>query len=358
MADGTFSGHGDAADQKPGQPTIDFAPEHLDAWLRQQLPELKGPLELARIEGGQSNPTYFVSYPERRLVLRKKPAGAVLPSAHAVEREYRVLESLGQTDVPVPRVLLFHPDSDVIGTPFYLMERLDGRVVHDNALPGMAPDERRQVYRSMAETLARLHTVDPMAIGLEGFGRPNGYFARQIARWTRQWELSHTRDLADIDRLVAWLPEHIPDDNTVGIVHGDFRLGNLMLHPSEPRVLAVLDWELSTLGHPLADLAHSCMAWRSSPDEFGGLLGCDLARLGIPHEASFIADYQCLAQHGQMLQPFHHAFACFRFAVIFEGIAARAQAGNAAAGNAAEVGKLSSRFARRAIEAIEGQRAH
>jgi len=354
VADVTLSGHGDAADQKPEQPTLDFAPEQLDAWLRQQLQELKGPLELARIEGGQSNPTYFVSYPERRLVLRKKPAGVVLPSAHAVEREYRVLKALGQSDVPVPRVLLFHADSDVIGTPFYLMERLDGRVVHDNALPGMAPEERRQVYRSMAETLARLHAVDPMAIGLERFGRPNGYFARQIARWTRQWELSRTRDLADIDRLVAWLPGHIPDDDTVGIVHGDFRLGNLMLHPSEPRVLAVLDWELSTLGHPLADLAHSCMAWRSSPDEFGGLLGADLERAGIPDEASFVADYQRLARHGQVLKPFHHAFALFRFAVIFEGIAARAQAGNAAADNAAEVGKLSSRFARRAIEAIEG----
>lgn len=350
----TTGGPPEPADHRPAP---EFAAERLDAWLRQHLPRLEGPLRVARVAGGQSNPTYFITYANRRLVLRKKPSGEVLPSAHAVDREYRVLQALAACDVPVPPVLLFHAESDVVGTPFYLMERLDGRVVHDNALPDMAPDERRRVYRSMAETLARLHAIDPIAIGLEGFGRPHGYFARQIARWTRQWELSRTRDLADIDRLIRWLPDQIPEDDTVGIVHGDFRLGNLMLHPSEPEVIALLDWELSTLGHPLADLGHACMAWRSSPDEFGGLLGMDLDRAGIPDEAAFIADYQRLARHAQPLRPFHHAFALFRFAVIFEGIAARARAGNAASVDAARVGKLAGRFARRAIEAIEGRGA-
>jgi aminoglycoside phosphotransferase (APT) family kinase protein len=256
----------------------------------------------------------------------------------------------------VPRVVLYHPEDDVVGTPFYLMERLDGRVIHDNALPNMAPAERRSVYRSMAETLAKLHAVNPLAVGLEGFGRPNGYFARQIARWTKQWQLSRTRDVAEIEWLARWLPGHVPDDDQTAIVHGDFRLGNLMLHPSEPAVIGVLDWELSTLGHPMADLAHCCMAWRSAPEEFGGLLGLDLAALGIPDEAAFVADYDRESGASLKLLPFHHAFALFRFAVIFEGIAARAAGGNAAADNAAEVGRLSARFAARAVEAAQSSR--
>jgi aminoglycoside phosphotransferase (APT) family kinase protein len=333
----------------------DFSPERLDRYLRRRLADLDGAMQLERIAGGQSNPTYVVTYGNRDLVLRKKPAGEVLPSAHAVDREYRVLTALWRTDVPVPRTLFYEDDPAVVGTPFYVMERLAGRVVHDNALPGMTRDERRLVYRSMAETLARLHSVDWAGIGLEGFGRPAGYFARTIARWTRQWALSKTQDLPDIERLIAWLPAHIPDDDTATIVHGDFRLGNLMLHPSEPRVVGVLDWELSTLGHPLADLAHGCMAWHSTPAEFGGLVGLDLDVLGIPDEAAFLADYDRLAGHGCRLQPFHHAFALFRFAVIFEGIAARALAGNAAAENAGEVGKLAARFAARAVEVIDAR---
>ncbi len=326
----------------------------LDSFLRSRLSGLRGDLRIERIAGGQSNPTFFVTYENRRLVLRKKPDGPVLPSAHAVDREYRVLTALGETDVPVPRTILYTDDEAVTGTPFYLMERLDGRVVHDNALPGFGAGERRAVYRSMAETLARLHSVDWAAIGLADFGRPAGYFSRQIARWTRQWELSRTRDLADIERLVDWLPAHIPEDETATVVHGDFRLGNLMLHPTEPRVIGILDWELSTLGHPLADLAHAAMAWHSTPNEFGGLVGLDREALGIPDEAEFLRVYEANAGHGQRLQPFHHAMALFRFAVIFEGIAARALAGNAAADNAALVGRLSARFARRAVEVIDG----
>jgi aminoglycoside phosphotransferase (APT) family kinase protein len=333
----------------------DFAPAVLDAFLRRRL-GVEGDLQLERIAGGQSNPTYFVTYDDRRLVLRKKPAGEVLPSAHAVDREYRVLTALAATDVPVPRTLLYHEKDDVVGTPFYVMERLEGRVVHDNALPGLTPAERAAVYRSMAETLAKLHAVDWAAVGLAGYGRPGDYFARQIARWTKQWQLSKTTDLPDVERLIDWLPAHVPADDCTTIVHGDFRLGNLMLHPTEPRVIGVLDWELSTLGHPLADLAHSCMAWHASPDEFGGLLGLDLDGLDIPDEAAFTATYYRHCGHDRRLEPFHHAFALFRFAVIFEGIAARALAGNAAAEDAAEVGKLAARFAARAIEVVDGRR--
>jgi aminoglycoside phosphotransferase (APT) family kinase protein len=338
-----------------GRETGDFSEPALDRYLRQHLPGLEGALAVERVAGGQSNPTYFLSYGNRALVLRKKPAGEVLPSAHAVDREYRVLTALAGTDVPVPQTLLFEDDTTVVGTPFYIMERLPGRVIHDNALPGLSPEERRQVYRSMAETLAKLHAVDWAAIGLEDFGRPHGYFPRTIARWTKQWRLSKTQDLPDVEWLIAWLPGHVPEDDTAAIVHGDFRLGNLMLHPTEPRVAGVLDWELSTLGHPLADLAHACMAWHSTPDEFGGLLGLDLDALGIPDEAAFVADYDRLAGHGLRLQPFHHAFALFRFAVIFAGIAARAEAGNAAAENAAEVGQLAARFAARAVEVAHGR---
>jgi len=327
----------------------------LDRFLRSAIPGLRGEIALERVAGGQSNPTYFVSYPDRRLVLRKKPAGAVLPSAHAVDREYRIISALADSGVPVPKTVLFYPDEDVVGTPFYIMERLDGRVFHDSALPGLDAEERRAVYRDFAATLARLHAVDWAALGLSDYGRPGNYFARQIGRWTKQWQLSKTRDLPDIDRLIEWLPNHIPQDDVATIVHGDFRLGNLMFHPTEPRVIAVLDWELSTLGHPLADLAHSITLWHARPQDYGGLVGLDLDRLGIPGAAGFVADYESLGRREASLQPFHVAFALFRFAVIFEGIAARALAGNAAAANAGEVGALSEVYARRAVEVVEGR---
>ena len=333
---------------------LEFERERLDEFLRGSLPGLEGDLHIERVPGGQSNPTFFVTYGARRLVLRKQPPGELLPSAHAVDREYRVLTALARTDVPVPKTLLFCGDRDVVGTLFYLMERVDGRVFHDSALPGVAPDERRQMYRSFARTLAALHNVDPSAIGLADYGKAGNYFARQIARWTRQWELSRTGDNPDIAHLIAWLPRHIPEDDETSIVHGDCRIGNVIFHPTEPRVVAVLDWELSTLGHPLADLAHSCIAWHSRPEEYGGLLGLDLEALGIPSEADYAAAYYDAARRPARMTRFHLAFALFRFAVIFEGIAARAKAGTAAAANAAEVAPLAKNFARRAVEVIEG----
>ncbi len=330
---------------------FDFEPGRLETYLRDAIAGLTGPMRLERVSGGQSNPTYFVTFDNRRLVLRKRPNGPTLPSAHAVDREFRVLDALVRTKVPVPRTVLFHGDNDVVGTPFYLMERLDGRVFEDCALPGLNPDERRAIYLSMAETLAQLHAIDPELVGLADFGRPGNYFGRQIARWSRQWTESPTNDIPALDEVVAWLSEHLPpDDGRVAIAHGDFRLGNLIVHPSEPRVIGVLDWELSTLGHPLADVGFCCMPWHTAPDEYRGLLGLDWTGLGIPDEQAFVDHYLRHAVSTERPTSFHVVFALFRFAVIFVGIADRAQAGTAAGQNAAEVGPLARHFARRALD--------
>jgi len=331
---------------------IEFAPERLDSHLRRALPELEGPMRLARIGGGQSNPTFFVDFDNRALVLRKQPPGALLPSAHAVDREYRVLRALAGSAVPVPRTVLYCDDRAVIGTPFYVMDKLEGRVLSNYALPGIAPAERRAYYFAMAETLARLHAVDWAAAGLADYGRPGNFFQRQIARWTRQWEASRTRDDAHIDRLIEWLPANIPPDDQTTIAHGDFRFGNLMFHPTEPRVIAVLDWELSTLGHPLADVAYNCMAWHTGADEFEGMRGIDLAAEGIPTQAEYVAHYRRAGGCAEPMTNFHMAFSLFRFAVILEGIAARAKSGSAAAQDAQQVGAQAAGFARRAAALI------
>lgn len=333
---------------------MEFDPAALERWLRPRLPDARGAFAIERVSGGQSNPTFYVAIGTTQLVMRKKPSGEVLPSAHAVDREYRVISALAATDVPVPRTLLFCDDPAVIGTPFYVMERLDGRVFHDAALPGVTPAERTAMYFAMAETLARLHDVDPDAIGLGDFGRAGNYFERQIRRWATQYQLARWRDLPDLDRVIAWLPEHLPPEEPSRICHGDFRMGNLMFHRTEPRVIGVLDWELSTLGQPLADVAFSALGWITEPEEYGGLRGLDHAALGIPSREDYLAHYfasrRTPAPHP--VEPFHTVFALFRFAVIFEGIAARARAGSAAAANAAEVGEMAPIFARRAAETM------
>lgn len=312
-------------------------------------------MSLQRISGGQSNPTFFVSYPGRRLVLRKRPSGPVLPSAHAVDREHRVMAALAGTGVPVPRMLLYHEGPEVVGTAFYVMERLEGRVFSDCSLPGVAPEGRQAMVMDMAATLARLHNVDWAAVGLADFGRPGRFFERQVQRWARQWALSKTRELPDIERLIGWLSAHLPADEFTTIVHGDFRIGNLMFHPTEPHVVGVLDWELSTLGHPLSDLAYSLLAWRLLPQEYMGMRGLDGPGTGMPGAATFAQAYADAggARFGPVTA-FHIAFSLFRLAVIFEGIAARARSGAAVSDNAASVGALSAVFARRALEAIDG----
>ncbi|SMX33060.1 phosphotransferase family protein [Maliponia aquimaris] len=323
----------------------------LETWLTGKLPG--GPLRTERIGGGQSNPTWFVDWGPHRYVLREKPAGPILPGAHAIEREFRVLRALEQTDVPVPRALWLEEDTAILGTPFYLMERLEGRVFTDCTLPGMDPQDRRAVYLDMARTLARLHAVRPDAVGLADYGKPGNYFQRQIARWGRQYRDSPGGAVPALDRLLDWLTAHMPaDDGAVSIAHGDFRLGNMLFHPTQPRVIGVLDWELSTLGHPLADLGFCVMPWHTAPAEYGGIMGTGWQAAGIPTRAEFEAEYHAHARPTAPLGAFHVAFALFRFAVIFVGIADRARAGNAASDEAATLAPLAARFAERALEVV------
>ena len=327
--------------------------QRLADWLNRHEPG-PGDIALQPVEGGQSNPTWFVDWGNRRLVLRKKPEGNILPGAHAVEREFRVLRALETTDVPVPKALWLEESPAPLGTPFYVMERLEGRVFSDCALPGISPDHRREMYLDMARTMARLHAVRPEMAGLGDFGRPGNYFQRQYTRWHNQYLQSSGRRIPALDKLVDWLPAHIPDDDgAVAIAHGDFRLGNMMFHPTEPRIIAVLDWELSTLGHPLADLGFSIMPWISAPDEYGGILGTPWQENGIPPVETFVNEYYAKAIPTAPLSTFHIAFALFRFAVIFVGIADRARAGSAASAQAAELAPLAERFAIRAQEVIE-----
>lgn len=331
---------------------VEFECAGLEAYLRTALPDLTGPMTIERISGGQSNPSFFVGFDNARLVLRKQPPGDLLPSAHAIDREYRVMSALAATPVPVPEMLHYCTDPAIVGTPFYVMQRVDGRVFHDSRLAAAPTTDRAAMYRSVATSLATLHRVDPATVGLGNYGKHGDYFARQIARWTRQWNLSRQREDPNIDRLIAWLPDNIPADDLCTISHGDYRLGNVMFDPAEPRVVAILDWELSTLGHPLADLAHCSMLWHTAPDEFGGVRGLDLASEGLPDQSTFADWYYPEAGHGERLAPFHLSFALFRFAVVFEGIAARARAGNAADADAARVAPLSRVFAERAVDLV------
>jgi aminoglycoside phosphotransferase (APT) family kinase protein len=334
--------------------SIDWDPNALQKYLAQQFGVNSGDFAWERIAGGQSNPTFFIDYAGRRMVLRKQPSGPILRGAHAVDREFRVLEALSKTTVPVPKPIVFCADAAILGTPFYLMERLDGRVLADCALPGMTAEQRRGIYLGMAEAMAAMHAVRPDQIGLADYGRPGNYFERQFARWSKQYQESPSDRIPALDRIIDWLGANMPpDDGCVSIAHGDFRLGNMLFHPTEPRVIGILDWELSTLGHPLADLGFCCMPWWTAPEEFGGILGLDHAKMGIPAQDAFVAHYMAHAIPTPALQPFHVAFALFRFAVIFVGIADRARAGNAASSDAAEKAPLAGRFAVRALEVVE-----
>jgi aminoglycoside phosphotransferase (APT) family kinase protein len=306
-----------------------FDVDALARYLRAHVPGFEGALTVRQFRGGQSNPTYHLTAGGREYVLRRKPPGKLLPSAHAVDREYRVLTALGRTDVPVPRTYLLCEDDAVIGTAFYVMDCVHGRVFADPALLEVGLAERRAMYDSMNDVLARLHRVDPGPMGLGDFGRPGNYFSRQIHRWTQQYRASETERFDSMERLIEWLPAHLPADDTTTLVHGDYRPGNIIMHPTEPRVVAVLDWELSTLGHPLGDLAYFCMPYRLGT-EWDGFHGKDLKALGIPAEQDFVAAY--CGRVGRAAIPdwdWYIVFAMFRLAAIAQGIMGRVIAGTA-----------------------------
>ena len=291
------------------------------------------------LTGGQSNPTWRVAGVSPPLVLRAKPPGPLLASAHAIDREYRVMRALAGSEVPVPEMIAYVEDPAVVGTPFYLMRFLEGRVLADQSLPGMEPTERAAIYGEMVRVLAALHRVEFGALGLTDFGRPGNYVGRQVARWTRQYRESQTRDIAAMEVLIDWLPQHLPAEGRTAIVHGDFRLDNLVLHPTEPRVIGVLDWELATLGDPLADFAYHLMSWVIPPDLWRGIGGLELEALGIPTLEAQAAHYAGLMGIEPAVDwQFYIAFNLFRMAAILQGIARRAEEGTAAAADARETG--------------------
>ena len=322
-----------------------FDTEALTAWLSQHVQGFAGPLRVEMFKGGQSNPTYQLITPARSYVMRSKPGpvARLLPSAHAIEREYAVMRGLAGSDVPVPQMLALCEDESIIGRAFYIMEFMAGRVLWDQSLPGMSVLERGAIYDEMNRVIAALHSVDYAARGLGGYGKPGNYFERQIGRWSKQYVASITQPIPEMDQLMEWLPRNIPamarDESMVSIVHGDYRLDNLMFHPTEPRVLAILDWELSTLGHPLADFSYHCMAWHIPPGAFRGIGGLDVQALGIPTEAEYIRRY---CERTGFVTPeqlkadwnFYLAYNLFRLAAILQGIAKRVEMGTASSAQA------------------------
>lgn len=316
-----------------------FDTARLEDWMCQSVQGFRGPLAIEPISGGQSNPTYRLTSPGGRYVLRRKPPGKLLPSAHAVDREFRVMKALHGSDVPVPRVLALCTDDSVIGTMFYVMDHVDGRVFYDPRLPEQSKAERAAMVDNMNRIIAALHRVDYAAIGLSDFGKPGNYFQRQIARWSQQYRASETEAIPAMDRLIDWLPQNIPPGEETSIVHGDYRMDNLIFHPTEPRVVAVVDWELSTLGHPLGDFAYHAMTWRFTPELFRGLAGADLAALGIPDEKTYVASY-CRRTGRPAIEhwDFYMGFVMFRMAAIFQGIMGRVRDGTATDAKAREAG--------------------
>jgi aminoglycoside phosphotransferase (APT) family kinase protein len=326
----------------PVRPNHRFDEANLERYLSERMKDFRGPLKVGQFVTGQSNPTFMLETPGARYVMRKKPPGKLLQSAHQVEREYRIITALGPTGFPVPRTYLLCEDTAVIGTAFFIMDYVEGRIFTDPTMPDSNPEERAAVYDSMNETMARLHKVDYNAIGLGDFGRPTGYVARQVARFTKQYRDAEMEPIPEMDRLIEWLPEHIPAQDESAIAHGDFRLGNLITHPREPRIIAVLDWELSTLGHPLGDLAWNCLGYHYPPEmtDKNSFAEADLKALGIPSEDEYVAAY-CRRtgrkDAGNYL--FFVAFSFFRSASILQGIAMRAKLGNASGPDAAEHGR-------------------
>ncbi|MDB5952489.1 MAG: phosphotransferase family protein [Massilia sp.] len=329
---------------KPVSERQRFDVDALAVYLRAHIPGFPdGDLTVEQFKGGQSNPTFKLGTGGKYYVLRTKPgpAAKLLPSAHAIDREYRVMDALQKAGFPAPRQYLLCLDESVIGRAFFVMECIEGRVLWDQSLPGMEPAERAAIYDELNRVIAQLHGIDYAAIGLADYGKPGNYFARQIERWTRQYQASSTETIEAMDQLIAWLPDNIPPGEATSIVHGDFRLDNMIFHPTEMRILAVLDWELSTLGHPLADFSYHCMSWHIAPGQFRGIAGLDLEALGIPSQEQYIASY--CARTGATIRPedfnFYLAYNMFRLAGIMQGIMKRYVDGTASSAQALQNGK-------------------
>jgi aminoglycoside phosphotransferase (APT) family kinase protein len=343
----------------PVQEKHRFDTAALERYMVANVEGFGGSLTVEQFRGGQSNPTFLLSDGKTRYVLRRKPPGKLLPSAHAVDREFRVLKALHGTDVPVAKPYALCEDESVIGTAFYIMEFMQGRVLWDPSLPGLSPAERGAIFDEMNRVIAALHRVDYQAVGLGEYGRPGSYLERQIARWTKQYRASETERIEAMENLIEWLPKNIPAGDETTIVHGDYRLDNVIFHPTEPRILAVLDWELSTLGHPLADFAYHCMTWRLTPAEFRGMQGFDFAALGIPSEEDYVARYcERTGRSGIENWDFYMAFNMFRLAGILQGIMGRVVEGTASSQHAIESGKRARPMAEagwRQVELILGR---
>ena len=333
--DDAFSG------TKPVSDALKFDQAALEAWMADNVEGFEGPLSVEQFKGGQSNPTYKLDTPGRRYVLRRKPPGELLPSAHAVDREFKVMDALGGQGFPVPKMHGLCEDDGVIGTAFYVMDFVEGRIFWDPYLPELEPSERAAVYDASNQTLAQLHSIDYEAAGLGDYGKPGNYFDRQIGRWTKQYKAAETETIPAMDRLIEWLPANAPDQQRTSVVHGDYRLDNMIFHPAEPKVVAVLDWELSTLGDPLADFTYQLMQWRTPKDIRSGFLGVDLKALGIPSEDEYVEAYcQRTGRDGIPKLDFYFVYNIFRLAGIAQGVYARSVQGNASNERAKELGAL------------------
>jgi aminoglycoside phosphotransferase (APT) family kinase protein len=320
-----------------------FDVHKLDAYMREHVAGFSGTLAVEQFKGGQSNPTFKLNAGGKNYVLRRKPPGALLPSAHAVDREFKVISALAKTEVPVAKAYALCEDLSVLGTAFYIMDCVDGRILWDPLLPDYDNAQRGELYSELNRVMAALHRVNPDAIGLSDYGKPGNYIERQVARWTKQYKAAETEKIEAADALIEWLPQYIPPGDEVAIVHGDYRFDNVIFHPTEPRILAVLDWELSTLGHPLVDFAYHCMTWRMDAGGGRGLASADLPSLGIPLEADYVALYmQRTGRKTAVSQAewnYYMVFNMFRLVGILQGIAHRAQQGNASSEHAVASGK-------------------
>jgi aminoglycoside phosphotransferase (APT) family kinase protein len=331
-----------------------FDENALNEYLKNNLEGYAGPLKVQQFEGGQSNPTFLLIAGGKEYVMRKKPPGKLLPSAHQVDREFRVMKALEQSDVPVPEMYLLCEDENIIGTTFFVMEHVQGRVLEDITLPGMTPEERHAIYFDMVRVLAALHSVDYVDLGLDNYGKPGNYFRRQIGRWSKQYVAAQTDEIESMERLMEYLPANVPADETSCIVHGDYRMGNMLLHPTKPKVVALLDWELSTLGHPLGDLGYSCMFYRSGIAGRISLDGLTGSKTGIPSEEEFLAEYcRLTGREGIPNWNFYLAFSFFRLASILQGVYKRGIMGNASSTEAIERGRLAREIADIAWKLIE-----